>query len=392
MENTLKIALFTDTFTPDVNGVALTLNRFVKHLHQTGHEVLVFAPDSKNKEAGGEGEPVHRYMSFPFILYPELQAAVANPIDVYAKLDKFQPDIIHVATPFNLGLIGRRYALKYDIPFVASYHTNFDQYLSAYKLKWAKNILDSYTAWFHEKCQAVYAPSQVTADELRAKGYPNVQIWARGVEYDRFKPAENKADKKKDVLEQYNLDPNKKTILYVGRLAAEKSIHVLMEVAKEYKNREDIQFLLVGDGPIRKQLEEEVSRDQLPVYSLGFKEKDELADLYSAADIFFFPSTTETFGNVVLEALSSGVPVIGANSGGVKTLVNPGVSGYLCIPDNIGDFHHTLEYLLNNEDLRLTFGQAARKFAESQSWSSIFNKLVDSYRNVIEDDEYKEVL
>lgn len=137
----MKIALFTDTYNPDINGVAKTLNHWVNYLISQGHHVHVFAPEIKDDSHTSNEEAVNRYKSYPFFLYPELQAALPNPIQMNQTLLDFQPDIIHVATPFNLGLTGRHFALKHSIPLVASYHTNFIQYLTSYKLKWAEPIL-----------------------------------------------------------------------------------------------------------------------------------------------------------------------------------------------------------------------------------------------------------
>lgn len=378
----MRIALFTDTYTPDVNGVALTLNRWVDYLNRHGHQVIVFAPEPDQKVEFEK--QIKRYKSYPFFLYPELQAAIVNPLDVKQRLLDFQPDIVHVATPFNLGIFGRRYALKYDIPFVASYHTNFDQYLQSYKLEWAKPVLDRYLAWFHQECQGVFAPSKDTARQLNDQAYPNVKIWPRGVDHKQFEPAQCKLWAKNAANKEFGLHKNKTTILYVGRLAQEKSIDVLIDTIKELPLhlQHKIEVALVGDGPIRQNIQEVVDKYDLPVKLLGFLKGDDLTLAYQTADIFFFPSSTETFGNVVLEALSCGLPVIGANAGGVKELVISAHNGILCPPGNKDSFSDALTFLINQPTVRKYYGAKAREFALKQSWDTIMGDLLAEFEAI----------
>jgi glycosyltransferase involved in cell wall biosynthesis len=384
---TMNIALFTDTYTPDVNGVAKTLARWVAFLKKQGHQVRVFAPEAKGAPSTSHEEAVKRYKSLPFFLYPELQAALPNPLDVKQSLQEFKPDIIHVATPFNLGLFGRHYALKNNIPFVASYHTNLDQYLTSYKLEWAESLLEKYLYWFHKDCEKVYAPSNDTATHLINQQYPNVCLWKRGVDATLFKPIEEHTHSRESILRRYDIPPDKFTLLYVGRLATEKNLDFLLNTLNKLPQhiQQTAQMVLVGDGPMRDEIEQRMKEMDISVYLLGFKGGEELAEIYASADVFFFPSATETFGNVVLEALASGVPVIGANAGGVKELIESGHSGFLCPADKQLYFIEAIETLYTHEYLRIAFGENARNFAVTQSWDSIFQRLLDSYYETIEE-------
>ena len=384
----VKLALFTDTYVPDVNGVALTLKRWADYLKDQGHQVKVFAPESKAKK--DSNDHIIRYKSYPFFLYPDLEAAIANPLEIKAKLDRFKPDLIHVATPFNLGVLGRRYAVKYKVPFVASYHTNFDQYLKSYNLDWAKGILDFYLNWFHQDCQAVFAPSTITAAQLKDQGYPNVKIWPRGVDHHHFKPAKVKDWAKHEAQAKFKLEKNKLTILYVGRLATEKSLDVLIDTLKEipphllYK----LQVNIVGDGPMRQEIKKQTKKYDLPINLLGFQQGDNLSLLYQAGDIFFFPSATETFGNVVLEALASGLPVIGAKAGGVKDLVKQAHNGILCPPGEVEAFVDALLFLINNASVRQYYAKNARAFALKQSWDQIMAELLEELQDLVDDQSF----
>lgn len=379
----MKVALFTDTYTPDINGVAKTLNRWVNYLQSQGHAVRVFAPEVRDKNISSE-ETINRYKSFPFFLYPELQAALPNPIHLERSILNFRPDIIHVATPFNLGLFGRHFSRKHSIPLVASYHTNLDQYLTSYKLEWAENLLKKYLFWFHQECKKVYVPSKGTAQSLMDQHYSHVELWKRGVDSTLFKPIENYKKTRQEILARYNLSADKFTVLYVGRLATEKSLDILMRTIEKIPRaiRNKTQFILVGDGPMHEEIEKYIKNSNVSIHLLGFREDQELAEIYAAADVFFFPSTTETFGNVVLEALASGLPVIAANSGGVKELVSSGENGILCSPGNFIEFSNALEMLYTHEYTRLAFSEKARSYAVTQSWHHIFEALLESYQNV----------
>jgi glycosyltransferase involved in cell wall biosynthesis len=213
----MRVALFTDTYLPDVNGVANTLGRWVHYLESRGVECKVFAPSSEGAQQAGSSI-VERFYSLPFLLYPECRMAIPNPIHINKTLKAFQPDLVHVATPFNLGLVGLHYAKKNNVPIVASYHTHFDQYLSFYKLQWMEPMLWKYMLWFHQECRKIYVPSESTRLHLREKGLSRLEIWSRGVEGNRFHPCVSR----EKVWKSYGVDPDRFIILYVGRLAPEK--------------------------------------------------------------------------------------------------------------------------------------------------------------------------
>lgn len=377
----MKVAIFTDTFLPDVNGVARTLGRWVRYLESQGATCRVFAPQSE----GGTGTDysntmVERFYSIPFLLYPECKLAIPNPITIKKTLMEFKPDIIHCATPFNLGLYGLHYAKKHKIPIVASYHTHFDQYLQYYKIQWVEGMLWRYLGWFHQTCRRIYVPSMSTQRYLEERGFHNLEVWSRGVDVSRFHPEVDR----EAVLKRAGADPSKFTMLYVGRLAPEKSVDVLLDAYAKLPERmkEQSQLILAGDGPLHKELIETYG-DRADMKFLGFVEGQELSDLYAASDVFVFPSATETFGNVVLEAMASGTPVIGANAGGVSDTVRHMQNGWLCPVGDASAFAQAVETLFDNPELRTGLGHAGRLYSEQQSWDSIFARLLDSYRQVI---------
>lgn len=390
----MKIAIFTDTYTPDVNGVALTLERWAKYLSKQGHEVLVFAPESTEKGRREEQDiKVMRYFSMPFFLYPELSAAVPNPIATMQRLTDFNPDIIHCSTPFNVGLLGRIYATENDIPLVASYHTNFDQYLTAYKMDWARDLMLKYSLWFHEEARRIYVPSTDTLRDLTRQGYKDLEIWARGIELDAFRPLTERQESLKELRSRFSLSEDEFVVSYVGRIAAEKNLKQFLAVA-DYARRkkyDNVKFIMVGDGPMMGEIQSKVAKEGANITLLGYQDHEILPDLYAASDLFLFPSTTETFGNVVLEALACGIPVITSNSGGVVHLVENQISGFHCPGHNSESFINAFETLYHNAELRQSFGKAGRTFAEKQSWDNIFSELLDSYKMVLEEEKYLEL-
>jgi glycosyltransferase involved in cell wall biosynthesis len=371
----MKIAIFTDTFYPEINGVARTLKRFTDYLDEQNISFQVFAPKTIANEY--VTDHIHRFESLSFFLYPECRLALPNLLHIKEELQNFSPDLIHVATPFNMGLCGVYYAKKLNIPLVGSYHTDFDHYLHYYDLQFLSKLVWKYMNWFHSPFQKLFVPSKTTLQQLQHRNFRNLEIWPRGVDCDLFHPHYEK----KAVREKYGI--SKKYLLsYVGRLSPEKDVNTLLAVTKSIPPEisKDIQWLWVGDGPLREKLEREAPAN---VTFTGFLKGEELAEIYCASDLFIFPSPTETFGNVVLEALASGTPVVGANSGGVKNIIHTEVTGLLCESGKVQEFTHSIIHLLTHDSVRWQMGMEGRKYALSQRWDLIFDDLLAQYNSVM---------
>ncbi|MBT2759116.1 glycosyltransferase family 1 protein [Mesobacillus foraminis] len=373
----MKIAFFTDTFYPDINGVARTLKRFTDYLENRNLDVKVFAPGGDSNEY--VSNHIHYFKSLPFFLYPECRMAFPSPASIREELLSFAPDLIHVATPFNLGLYGVYYANKFNIPLVGSYHTNFDHYLQFYDLQVLTKYLWKYMNWFHRPFKKLFVPSLDTLDKLKRHGFTNLEIWPRGVDADLFHPHYDKSA----VRKKYQIT-KKYVLLYVGRLAPEKDIKTLLGIAESMPPylADNIQWIIAGDGPLRQQLQNEAPENMT---FTGYLKGEQLAELYSAADLFIFPSPTETFGNVVLESLASGTPVICANAGGVKHIVQDNRTGYLCEAGNGQDFTSSIVNLIRNKNLRRQMGTEGRNYALSQKWDAIFESLLWHYSLAIQE-------
>ncbi|MGX6444493.1 glycosyltransferase family 4 protein [Neobacillus sp. K501] len=377
----MKIAIFTDTFYPDINGVARTLKRFTDYLENQGITFKIFAPNTDSNEY--VSSHIHRFKSLPFFLYRECRFAFPNFIKIKSELEQFSPDLIHVATPFTVGLSGVYFAKKFQIPLIGSYHTDFNYYLQYYDLQFLSKVLWKYLRWFHSTCKKIFVPSQDTYEKLKRHGFTHLEIWPRGVDCQLYHPFYEK----NAVRKQYSIS-NKFLFTYAGRLAPEKDLKTLMEIANSLPPNisEQVHWLIVGDGPLREELEENAPKNMT---FTGYLNSNQLAEIYSASDLFIFPSPTETFGNVVLEALASGTPVIAANSGGVINIIKNGVTGQLCDPGNAEDFNNQIIHLLTDDALRLQMGLEARKYALTQKWEQMFDYLINHYSEVISEPKEK---
>jgi glycosyltransferase involved in cell wall biosynthesis len=373
----MKIAIFTDTFHPEINGLARTLKQLTNYLDEQNISYKVFAPDSQTNEY--VSNQIRHFKSYSFFLYPDCRLAFPNLFKIKSELQDFNPDLIHVATPFNLGLCGVYLAKKLSIPLIGSYHTNFDYYLQFYNLKFLSRFLWKYLNWFHKPCKKILVPSHETLTQLNRHGFTNLEIWSGGVDCQVFHPYYDK----KTIRDRFGFT-KKYLLTYVGRLAPEKDVDTLLAIAKSLPSEinDQIQWCVIGDGPLRDQLQLEAPANMT---FTGYVTGEKLAQMYSVSDLFVFPSPTETFGNVVIEALASGTPVITANSGGVKDMIKAGVTGYLCETGNVQEFINAILQLLENDSLRKQIGFEGRNYALTKNWKHIFSSLLLHYTDVIEE-------
>lgn len=372
----MRIALFTDTFSPQVNGVTMTLDRLVRYWESHGVEYLIFAPDDWDQIA--DSEQIRRVLSLPFPLYPECRISLSRYANIEKQLLNFKPDLLHLVTPFTLGLIGHRFGQRHKVPMVASYHTNFDQYLDYYRLPFLKKMLWSYVSWFHSHCERNYCPSTATKNVLEENGIGNVEIWSRGVDPKQY----GRQFQNPRIREKYGIDRSKLLLLYVGRVAPEKDIDVLLESYRTLPQDvvERVHLIVVGDGPYLSTINRQ---EYPPITWTGFLRGRELAEIYASSNLFVFPSSTETFGNVALEAMASGLPVVGVESGGVTDIISHMKNGVLCHPRSVESFREGINLLVRHDHLRLQMAYFARAEALKRNWNSIFDRLMKSYHSVI---------
>ncbi|GAA0565546.1 hypothetical protein GCM10008942_12360 [Rhizomicrobium electricum] len=371
----LRVALVASSYNYIRDGVALTLNRLVTYLERHGVEVLVFAPVGKTAALDHAGTLVP-VPSIPVPLRSEYRLAFAIP---KAPLAAFKPDLIHLAlAPDPLGYSAIRAAKALNVPLVASCHTRFDTYLKHYPgSALAEGLLKRYLRFAYGAAREVYVPSGSMLDALKADGVQSAfKLWPRGVDTRLFNP-----DKRSPAWRaKHGIGPDEFVVTFVSRLVREKELDTVVASLKLFAARGmPHRVLIVGDGPDRGILEQ-----GLPgAVFAGFLEGEELAAAYAASDVFLFPSETETFGNVTLEAMASGLPCICANATGSRSLVVHGETGYLETPRNANGFAGRLAVLARDEELRTRFSIAARERALTFSWDESMAKILDHYRAVV---------
>ncbi len=373
----MKIAFFTDTFFPQINGVTNTLGYLSAYLTKRGIEHLFFAPEYPQEPDAPCDLPVIRFKGLAPRIYPECSIALPSYFVVMSKLKEFAPDVVHIVTEVGVGLSGLRAARALGIPVVMSYHTDFDKYLDFYNLKYLSNPLWGYMKWFHSFAEVNLCPSRDTLQCLEQRGIERLGIWSRGIDGERFSPEHASAALRSELGGE-----GKTVFLYVGRVAKEKGLDVLANSIKALneKHQDHVLFVFTGDGPYL----EELKNENIPnVCFTGAKRGRELSQIYASADAFVFPSGTETFGNVALEAMASGLPVVCVNAGGVTDFTRHHENAVVCEYGDGESLTQGIEQMLNPV-LRAKLQQGALATAARRSWPAIFDGLMEHYHTAAE--------
>lgn len=368
----MRIALFTETFLPKVDGIVTRLCHTVEQLQRHGDDVLVFSPDGGVTEY--KGARVVGVSGFPLPLYPELKLALPRPA-IGQALREFQPDLVHVVNPAVLGVSGIFFAKLWNIPLVASYHTHLPQYLQHYGLGMLEGLLWELLKAGHNQALLNLCTSTAMMQELSSHGIERVDLWQRGVDTELFQP-DYASRSVREVLSQGH--PDAPLLLYVGRLSAEKEIERIKPVLESIPGA---RLALVGNGPHRAALEAYFA--DTPTYFAGYRMGKDLAAAFASADAFIFPSRTETLGLVLLEAMAAGCPVVAARSGGIPDIVQDGVNGYLFDPSDDQGAIAATQHLIANTEERDLLRQNARREAERWSWSAATQQLRRYYKAIL---------
>jgi len=373
----VKIAFFTETFLPKVDGIVTRLTKTIDNLVQNGDEVVVFCPEGCPTEY--KGAKIIGVAAMPLPLYPELKLGLPGPA-VSDALEEFKPDLIHVVNPAVLGLGGIWLAKTNNIPLIASYHTHLPKYLEHYGMGMLEPLLWELLKAAHNQALLNLCTSTAMVEELESKGIRRTALWQRGVDTQTFKPEFRNQNMRNKLLGKYT--DKSSLLIYVGRLSAEKQIERIKPVLEEIP---DACLALVGDGPYRSQLEKIFENTQTNF--IGYLAGEELASAYASGDIFLFPSSTETLGLVLLEAMAAGCPVIGANKGGIPDIINDGVNGCLYNPEGDDEGKSSLieatKKILNNSNKKEDMRIEARKEAEKWSWNQATLQLKKYYEETL---------
>ncbi len=368
----MRIALFTETFLPKVDGIVTRLKHTVEHLQRQGHQVLIFSPDGGLTEY--KGAVIHGVSGLPLPWYPELKMAFPSPA-LRRELNRFKPDLIHVVNPAILGIGGIYYAQKLNIPLVASYHTHLPKYLEHYGLGHLEALLWFFLRQAHNRARLNLCTSNAMVQTLTDHGIHHTDLWQRGVDTETFHPSLESLEMRSRLTQGHPADP---LLLYVGRLGAEKEIHRIKPILQAIPNA---RLALVGDGPNRENLEKHFADTK--THFVGYLAGKELGSAYASADAFIFPSRTETLGLVLLEAMAAGCPVVAANSGGIPDIVTPGENGYLFDPQDELSAIAATQQLLANRQHRSQLRQNAREESERWNWSAATYQLARYYEGVL---------
>ncbi len=369
----MRIAYVTESFSPVVNGVAITAMRVAEHLVRRGHEPLVIAPEPASGSPRPDAElcyPVARMPSVALPIYPEFRVGLPGP-QIRAAIAAHGADLVHLAGPVMFGASGGTAARKLGLPVVAVYATDLAAYARTYHLgRLGEKCSWAHARRIHNAVDRTLSPSAATAADLEARGFERVSVWGRGVDTERFDPA-----KRSEQL-RAQLAPGGELIAgYVGRVAAEKRLDLLAEVAA----LPGVCLVIVGAGPSEAQM-----RRMLPTAQfLGQRQGEELARLYASLDIFVHSGPYETFGNTLQEAAASGLPVVAPAAGGPLDLVEDGVTGYLVRPGDSTALADAVAKLAADWQLRAAHGIAARRSMLSRTWSSKGDELIGHYEAVL---------
>jgi glycosyltransferase involved in cell wall biosynthesis len=361
-----------------VSGVGVTLLRLTRALEERGHQVRVYSASYPIPKGQSDRPEVHRSPSVPLFLYPDVQWAFPRFRDVLEDAARFRPDVVHLATEFSLGIVGLKVARQLRVPIITSAHTNYELYAARYGVDWAVRAGWRYLRWFYGQGHRVLCPSHIYEQHLHSRGVTHTGIWSRGVDPDFFHPR-FRSDAYRRAL---GLGPGDLLVTYIGRIAREKNIALLLEAWDHLApTRGTAQLALVGRGP----LEAEIRRRQIPgVHVAGLLDGQPLSAAYASADIFAFPSATETFGNSLLEAMGSGLPPLVAAAGGVLEFSQHGGNAWLVEPNSVAAIAAGLQRLLTDANLRRRLAEGALRTAHERRWDEVYDQLLEDYQDAID--------
>ena len=374
----MRIAIFSEVYWPMVSGVSLVLRRLVSALEARGHRVRVYTAAYPLPGGGTDHPNVYRAPSRRLFLYPDVQWGFPDWAAIRDDFATFHPDVVHLATEFAMGGMGLRLARAHEVPMIASAHTDYERYAARYHLEWMMPAGWSYLRWFYGHATRVLCPSHHYERHLQSRGIRHTGIWSRGVDREMFSPMHRTTA----IRESLGVGPGDPMVLYVGRLAAEKNLHLLLEGWSHVRVRHPrARLVVVGTGPLEDGLR---ANTPAGVTVAGVRTGAELSAIYASADCFAFPSSTETFGNVLLEAMASGLPALAVRAGGPLDFARHGVNAWLVARDSVPAIAEGLDTLLADAALRERLAAGALRTAGERDWEAIFDGVVTEYHRAIQ--------
>ncbi len=368
----MKVALFTETFLPKIDGIVTVICLLLDHLEKRGVETVIVAPKMG----------VERYRSTPIIgvpgvrfpLYPELTVGPPT-LSTYHQLKAFKPDIAHFIHPVLIGIPGMVMARHLGVPVVASFHLDLARLVRHFNLGFMEPVTDVLTRKVFNAADASLAPSRQIKRDMERIGVRDVGLWGRGVDAEKFHPRYRSADMRHAMSDGHMEDT---LMLYVGRISSEKQIDHLRAVLEAVPGT---RLAIIGDGPARAEMEAFFAGT--PTRFMGYMKGEALSEAYASADLFVFPSAMETFGLVVVEAMAAGLPVVASRVGGIPDVVQEGVTGYTFESGDIDGMIAGVRQIAASRARITEMGRAARAFAETQSWDAMMDEVVALYAELI---------
>lgn len=375
----LRIAIVTETFPPEVNGVAMTLGRIVDGLLQRGHAVQLVRPRQAREVNPASHAGLDEVLStgMPVPAYGELRFGLPSKKRLTKLWSEKRPDIVHVVTEGPLGWSAVAAARALQLPVTSSFHTNFQSYSQHYGMGLLKKPIEGYLKKLHNRTQATLVPTRAMMAELQSRGYHHVTLMSRGVATEQFRP-----DKRSQELRRsWGVEPGTLVALHVGRLAKEKNIALVIAAFRAIQARvPGARMVFVGDGPLRKQVEASLPE----AIFAGMRKGEDLAMHYASGDLFLFPSLTETFGNVVPEALASGLAVLSYDHAAAKELITNGSNGVLVEGADELDFVDAAVALALDPARLERVRQAAPASVAHVGWDAVYDGFVKTLSGVLE--------
>ena len=374
----LRLALVTETYPPEVNGVAITLQRLVQGLRANNHHIQLVRPrQTVDREAAiQDGFAPLLTKGFPIPKYPHLRLGAPARKLLMANWQVNRPDLVHIATEGPLGWSALKVARKLKLPVTSDFRTNFDTYSRHYGMAWLKKPIGAYLRRFHNLCDATMVPTAKLRDELSQRDFERLQVVARGVDTALFNPTKRSAE----LRQSWGVQDNQPVALSVGRLATEKNLPLLVQAAHAMRNANpDVALVVVGDGPARQGFAQ-----QCPFAIMaGFQTGEALAQHYASADIFLFPSLSETFGNVTLEAAASGLAISAFDYAAASELIVHADNGLVAAIDKPQDFINNAIELATDTALRHKLRSNANASTQRMAWEAIVDQVQDVWLDLL---------
>lgn len=375
----VRISLVTETFPPEINGVALTNFRLVGNLRRKGHDVELIRPQPRRSAIRGywRVDREFRVAGLPLPFYPGMRVGSFCRKRLLCRWTTNRPEIVHIATEGPLGLAALLAARQLRIPVTSTFHTNFQQYCCHYRVGFLRSQVLRYLRWFHNQCATTLVPTPDLSEHLENLGFLRLQHLGRGVDRELFNPARRSPE----LRRKWGAGTGAPVVLCVSRMAREKNLPLVLQTFLRFKEHAPhSRMVMVGDGPFLPSL-----RHRFPqAHYAGMRFDEDLAAHYASADLFFFASVTETFGNVILEAMASGLVVLSYDYAAGRRFIQHRRSGMLAPYDQADLFQQTARELLHDRNSWPLMAEAARERTSEAPWTSVVDQFEATLRRFVE--------